>query len=75
MTGQADVDPHGVDRCGIPVGRPGDADEVAAVVALLADPVAALRDRLVMGRRWRHASDGTAAGSHLTAPQWRRGDP
>jgi NAD(P)-dependent dehydrogenase (short-subunit alcohol dehydrogenase family) len=33
-----DVDPHTVDRPGIPAGRPGHADEVAAVVALLADP-------------------------------------
>jgi NAD(P)-dependent dehydrogenase (short-subunit alcohol dehydrogenase family) len=38
MTGAEDVDPHGVRRPGIPVGRPGDAREVAAAVAFLAGP-------------------------------------
>ncbi len=41
MTGNEDVDPATVDRPGIPAGRPGDANEVAAVVALLASPGAA----------------------------------
>src|SRR5919107_1218386 len=41
MTGNEDVDPFTVDRPGIPVGRPGDANEVAAVVAMLAAPAAA----------------------------------
>jgi NAD(P)-dependent dehydrogenase (short-subunit alcohol dehydrogenase family) len=40
MTGQEDVDPRGEDRPGIPVGRPGDANEVAAVVAFLCSPEA-----------------------------------
>lgn len=35
MTGNEDVDQHGEDRPGIPLGRPGDANEVAAVVAFL----------------------------------------
>jgi NAD(P)-dependent dehydrogenase (short-subunit alcohol dehydrogenase family) len=35
MTGNEDVDPRGEERPGIPVGRPGDANEVAAVVAFL----------------------------------------
>ena len=35
MTGNEDVDPRGERREGIPVGRPGDANEVAAVVAFL----------------------------------------
>jgi NAD(P)-dependent dehydrogenase (short-subunit alcohol dehydrogenase family) len=38
MTGAADVDPHGIDRPGIPAGRPGDAREVAAAIAFLAGP-------------------------------------
>jgi NAD(P)-dependent dehydrogenase (short-subunit alcohol dehydrogenase family) len=38
MTGAADVDPHTVHRPAIPVGRPGDAREVAAAVAFLAGP-------------------------------------
>jgi len=74
MTDQADVDPHGVDRPGIPVGRPGDANEVAAVVALLADPSAAY----VTGSSWVVDGGmllmGPQAGSHLTSSRWRRDD-
>src|SRR5437764_9580063 len=40
MTGQPDGDPHGEDRPGVPAGRPGDAREVAEVVAFLASPEA-----------------------------------
>jgi NAD(P)-dependent dehydrogenase (short-subunit alcohol dehydrogenase family) len=36
MTGQEDEDPHRNQRPGIPLGRPGDAREVAALVAYLA---------------------------------------
>jgi NAD(P)-dependent dehydrogenase (short-subunit alcohol dehydrogenase family) len=38
MTGAEDVDPHTVRRPGIPLGRPGDAREVAAAIAFLAGP-------------------------------------
>jgi NAD(P)-dependent dehydrogenase (short-subunit alcohol dehydrogenase family) len=41
MTGQTDVDPRSEDRPGIPLGRPGDAREVAAVIAFLASRSAA----------------------------------
>ena len=40
MTGQEDEDPHGTPRPGLPAGRPGDAREVAALIALLASPEA-----------------------------------
>jgi NAD(P)-dependent dehydrogenase (short-subunit alcohol dehydrogenase family) len=40
MTGQDDVDPRTQPRPGIPLGRPGHAQEVAAVVAFLATPAA-----------------------------------
>jgi NAD(P)-dependent dehydrogenase (short-subunit alcohol dehydrogenase family) len=40
MTGQEDEDPHGEQRPGIPAGRPGDAREVAELVAYLASPEA-----------------------------------
>jgi NAD(P)-dependent dehydrogenase (short-subunit alcohol dehydrogenase family) len=40
MTGQEDEDPHGTPRPGIPAGRPGDAREVAELVAYLASPEA-----------------------------------
>lgn len=41
MTGQEDVDPRTQPRPGVPLGRPGHAKEVAAVVAFLATPAAA----------------------------------
>jgi NAD(P)-dependent dehydrogenase (short-subunit alcohol dehydrogenase family) len=40
MTGNEDVDPSTEDRPGIPLGRPGDANEIGAVVALLCSPEA-----------------------------------
>ncbi|MFI6043790.1 SDR family oxidoreductase [Nocardia sp. NPDC051321] len=40
MTGQEDVDPRTESRPGVPLGRPGHAKEVAAVVAFLATPAA-----------------------------------
>ncbi|MTD57854.1 SDR family oxidoreductase [Amycolatopsis pithecellobii] len=40
MTGQADVDPREQARPGLPLGRTGDAREVAAMVAFLTSPVA-----------------------------------
>jgi hypothetical protein len=71
MTGQEDEDPTGARRPGVPAGRPGDAREVAAVVALLASPQAAY----VTGASW--AVDGgmllmgPQAGSHLESDDWR----
>ena len=40
MTGQEDVDPRGQERPGVPLGRPGDAREVAELIAWLASPEA-----------------------------------
>jgi NAD(P)-dependent dehydrogenase (short-subunit alcohol dehydrogenase family) len=40
MTGQTDEDPREQHRPGLPLGRTGHADEVAAVVAFLASPAA-----------------------------------
>jgi NAD(P)-dependent dehydrogenase (short-subunit alcohol dehydrogenase family) len=40
MTDQEDVDPRTEKRPGVPLGRPGDAREVAALVAYLASPEA-----------------------------------
>ncbi|MBQ1046761.1 MULTISPECIES: SDR family oxidoreductase [unclassified Micromonospora] len=70
MTGQEDVDPFTRDRPGVPVGRPGDAREVAAVVALLASPAAAY----VTGASW--AVDGGMLlmgpqASSLSSDSWR----
>jgi NAD(P)-dependent dehydrogenase (short-subunit alcohol dehydrogenase family) len=72
MTDQEDANVRAASRPGIPLGRPGDAREVAAVIALLAGPDASY----VTGASW--AVDGgmlrmgPMAGSHLDSDDWRR---
>ena len=74
MTGQEDEDPTspGHERPGVPLRRPGDAREIAAVVAFVASPGAGY----VTGASW--AVDGgmlqmgPMAGSHLESDDWRR---
>ena len=39
MSDHTDVDPHTGSRLGAPLGRPGDARQIAAVLAFLAGPV------------------------------------
>jgi NAD(P)-dependent dehydrogenase (short-subunit alcohol dehydrogenase family) len=71
MTGQEDEDPHGKDRPGVPLGRPGDAREIAAVINFLASPGASY----VTGASWPVDGGmlqmGPQAGSHLPDDSWR----
>jgi NAD(P)-dependent dehydrogenase (short-subunit alcohol dehydrogenase family) len=71
MTGQEDMDPFTQDRPGIPVGRPGDAREIAAVVALLASPAAAY----VTGASWNVDGGmmvmGPQGAARLESTNWR----
>jgi NAD(P)-dependent dehydrogenase (short-subunit alcohol dehydrogenase family) len=71
MTGQEDQDPRRTSRPGVPLGRPGDAREVAAVIAFLATEAASY----VTGASWvvdgGMLQMGPQAGSHIEADAWR----
>lgn len=73
MNDAGDQDPRTVHRPGVPLGRPGDAREVAAVITFLASGASSY----VNGASW--AVDGgmlqmgPQAGSHLTDDEWRKG--
>jgi NAD(P)-dependent dehydrogenase (short-subunit alcohol dehydrogenase family) len=71
MTGQEDEDPHETQRPGVPLGRPGDAREIAAVIAFLGSA----QSSYVTGASWvvdgGMLQMGPQAGSHLTSNDWR----
>jgi NAD(P)-dependent dehydrogenase (short-subunit alcohol dehydrogenase family) len=72
MTGQEDEDPRGTSRPGVPLGRPGDAREIAAVIAFLASPGAAYLTGASIAVDGGMLNMGPMAGSHLTSNDWRR---
>jgi NAD(P)-dependent dehydrogenase (short-subunit alcohol dehydrogenase family) len=73
LTGQEDEEVLGKDRPGVPLGRPADAREIAAVIAFLCTPEAGY----VTGASWvvdgGMLQMGPMAGSHMTTDDWRRG--
>lgn len=71
MTGNEDVDPDTVDRPGIPLGRPGDAREVAALIAFLASPEAAYITGASLVIDGGMLQMGPQAGAAVTSHDWR----
>lgn len=71
MNSTEDVDAREMERPGVPLGRPGNPEEIADVIAFLASP----RSSYVTGASW--AVDGgmlnmgPQAGSHLESDDWR----
>ncbi|MBF0671846.1 MAG: SDR family oxidoreductase [Salinibacterium sp.] len=74
MTGQEDENPRDAERPGVPLGRPGDAREVASVIAFLASEhssYVAGASLLVDGGM---VQMGPQAGSHIESNEWRSPD-
>ncbi len=71
MTGQTDTDPRGEDRPGIPLGRPGDAREVAALIAFLASPEAAYISGSSIVIDGGMLQMGPQAGASIETHDWR----
>ncbi|MDQ0577404.1 SDR family oxidoreductase [Agromyces albus] len=71
MTGNEDVDPREEHRSGIPAGRPGDAREVAAVIAFLASPPAAYVTGSSVVVDGGMLQMGPQAGAAVTSDDWR----
>jgi len=70
-SGGVDIDPRHVDRPGIPLGRPGDAREVAALIAFLASPEAAYISGTTLVIDGGMLQMGPQAGAVITGHEWR----
>jgi NAD(P)-dependent dehydrogenase (short-subunit alcohol dehydrogenase family) len=73
MTGQADQPPEPGSRPGYPLGRPGDAREVAGAIAFLADPAASYITGASLFVDGALSLMGPQAAGALTSPDWRHG--
>jgi NAD(P)-dependent dehydrogenase (short-subunit alcohol dehydrogenase family) len=73
MTGQEDRLPEPASRPGYPLGRPGDAREVAAAIAFLAGPAASYVTGASLFVDGGLGLMGPQAAGALTSPDWREG--
>ncbi|MGV2984623.1 SDR family oxidoreductase [Microbacterium sp. AGC85] len=70
-SGDSGADPKQIDRPGIPLGRPGDAREVAALIAFLASPEAAYISGTTLVIDGGMLQMGPQAGAAITSHDWR----
>ncbi|MBT2483477.1 MULTISPECIES: SDR family oxidoreductase [unclassified Microbacterium] len=71
MTDQTDTDAFAEDRPGIPLGRPGDAREVGALIAFLASPEAAYISGTSIAIDGGMLQMGPQAGAAVQSHDWR----
>ena len=71
MTGAEDEDPHTISRPGVPLGRPGNAWEIAAAVAFLASPASSYITGVSLPVDGGMLQMGPHGGSHITSDDWR----